>query len=188
MDGNPYAPPTAAVEDIPEAIEEPPYFAVTTFKFVVLSLCTLGLYEMYWFYQNWHRIKERDGSAIMPAIRSIFSVFFCYQCFDRIRDDTSAATGATFAAGPLASVWILSQFSSWMPDPYWLIAVVSFVFIIPVQRQVNRYNEEVAPAHDRNGSFSAANWIWMVLGGGLLLLALVGVFLPETVIALEPIE
>lgn len=90
MDANPYAPPTAAVEDIPEAIEKPPYFAVTTFKFIVLSLCTLGLYEMYWFYQNWHRIKERDGSAIMPAMRSIFSVFFCYQCFDRIRDDTSA--------------------------------------------------------------------------------------------------
>ncbi len=179
MSGNPYAPPAAVVEDIPETVEEPPYFAVSVFKFFVLSVCTFGLYEVYWFYQNWRRIKERDRSTIMPAMRSIFSVFFCYQCFDRIRSDTSAVTGTTFPAGPLAGVWILSQFTSRLPDPYWMISLASLVLFLPVQQQVNRYNEQVAPTHDRNGSFSVANWLWTILGGAMLLLVLLEFMMPD---------
>ncbi|MBB6095390.1 lipid-A-disaccharide synthase-like uncharacterized protein [Povalibacter uvarum] len=178
MSGNPYAPPAAVVEDIPEAVEEAPYFAVSVTKLIVLMMCTFGLYQIYWFYQNWRRIKQRDGSTIMPAMRSIFSIFFCYQCFDRIRRDTDAVTGTTFAAGPLASFWILSQFLSNLPDPYWLISILACLVFVPVQLQVNRYNEQVAPTHDRNGSFSAANWIFAILGGAMLLLVMLELLMP----------
>jgi len=34
-----------------------PLFPVATHKFIVLSICTLGIYELYWCYQNWKRIK-----------------------------------------------------------------------------------------------------------------------------------
>jgi hypothetical protein len=66
---NPYAPPTAAVADVeipatPRA--EPPFFVVSTRKLVIMCLCTMGLYELYWFYSQWRRIKNRERTDISP--------------------------------------------------------------------------------------------------------------------------
>lgn len=181
MSTNPYAPPNATVADIPvEQSPEPPFFAVSVFKFAVMSLCTLGLYQIYWFYRNWRSIKGRDGSNISPPLRSIFSIFYCYPCFDRIRREMSEEDMPKIAAGPLASGWIIAQLVSQLPGPLWLISLPAFVFFIPVQRAANQVNARVLPSHDPNESFTGANWAWILVGGSLLLLAVVGTFLaPE---------
>jgi hypothetical protein len=78
MSTNPYAPPNAVVADIPVAdvTHEAPLFAVSAFKLVIMSVFTLGLYQIYWFYRNWTCIKERDRSRILPALRSIFGIIY----------------------------------------------------------------------------------------------------------------
>jgi hypothetical protein len=48
---NPYAPPTAAVSDIDTVstsagAADTPFFAVTLFKYVLMFVCTLGLYQI----------------------------------------------------------------------------------------------------------------------------------------------
>lgn len=181
MSTNPYAPPTAAVADIPvEQAPEPPFFAVSVSKLAVMSVCTMGLYQIYWFYRNWRSIKERDRSRIMPPLRSFFGILYCYPCFRRIRRETTEANLASFAAGPLATGWIISQLVSLSPSWIWLIWIPNFVFFIPVQKAANQLNAQVVPSHDRNDSITAANWAWIVVGGLLFLLALVGTFLdPE---------
>ena len=45
---------------IPEQSNTPLYFPVSNTKLVLLSVCTLGLYEFYWFYKNWALVKERE--------------------------------------------------------------------------------------------------------------------------------
>lgn len=49
-----------------QGAEFPGYFAVSATKFIVMSACTLGLYEVFWFYKNWQRVKEKTGAQMMP--------------------------------------------------------------------------------------------------------------------------
>jgi len=177
MDTNPYAPPTAVVADITplEDAAEPPYFAVSVGKLAVMSLSTLNLYQVYWFFKNWQRIGDREGRNIWPVFRAIFAVFFCYQCFAAMRDDeASSQLGSRLRALPLAIGFIVTSVAWRAPAPWDWLSLASFLFLLPVQRHANRLNALASPSHDRNGRLSAWNWVAVVIGGGLLLLAITG--------------
>jgi len=92
-----------------------------------------------------------------------------------VRDyDHPALELSSLEAGPLAIGWILTVFAGLLPNPYFLFNYLGFVFLVPVQLRVNQINAAVAPGHYRNTRFTVGNWIWLVLGGGLLLLFLIG--------------
>jgi hypothetical protein len=55
--------------------------------------------------------------------------------------------------------------------------MASFVATLPVQYHVNRLNALASPAHNRNSRFTGWNWVALVVGGGLMLLAIAGEFL-----------
>ena len=44
----------------------PMYFAVSPLKLVVMSVCTMGGYELYWFYRNWVLVKNMENTDISP--------------------------------------------------------------------------------------------------------------------------
>jgi hypothetical protein len=71
----------------PLASNQAPCFPVSLLKLTVMSICTFGIYEAYWFYKNWNLIKQRRRSNIAPFWRAFFAYFFCYQCFDEIRQE-----------------------------------------------------------------------------------------------------
>jgi len=186
MSSNPYAPPMAEVADIVPSTpssrldEQPPFFAVSLVKLAVLSVCTLSLYELYWFYKNWKLIRARESSNILPFWRAFFAIFFCHACFARIRDhgDEQGVTPALPAAA-LATGWVVTMLLHKLPDPWWLVSFLSFLFMLPVQAYVNRVNAATAPAHDRNARFSVWNWLVTVLGGAFFLLAALGTLAGE---------
>lgn len=182
MSANPYAPPTAAVDDVrpEESAAQPPFFAVSLTKLLIMSVCTLSLYELYWFYRNWKCIKARERTNISPAPRAIFAYFYCYQCFSRIRDyDVEKTNRSNLAAGALAAGWIVTTLLWKLPDPYWWFSELAVFFLLPVQARVNQLNAEANPAHDRNARLRGWNWLAVVLGGALVLLAMVGTLMPE---------
>jgi hypothetical protein len=180
MTTNPYAPPTAIVADVDlRQVDgaQPPFFPVSILKLVVLSICTFGLYELYWFYKNWQAIKARERIDISPAPRAIFAVFYCYQCFARIRDfDTPTLASSKLAAGPLAIGWVVVTLLHKLPSSYWLVSMFAVAFFIPVQMCANRINTSVSPEHHPNARFTAWNWLGVALGSIWLALALVGSF------------
>jgi hypothetical protein len=157
-----------------------PYFAVSLLKLIVMSICTFGIYELYWFYKNWKLIKDREGIDIAPFWRAFFAVFFCYQCFSRIRA-TAASLGLhqSLYAGPLAAGWIITNLLWKLPDQYWLISMLSFLFILPAQTLANRVNATAAPHHDPNRRFTAWNLAGVAAGGILLILAIIGTFMSD---------
>ena len=183
MTTNPYAPPVAAVEDIPptpSVTQNTPFFPVSITKLVVMSVCTFSLYEVYWFYENWRRISARTGEKMVPWARALFSVFYCYQCFTNVRDyDRRTVDSSKLAAGPLAAGWIVATILWKLPDPYWWLSMLAVAFLLPVQVLANRTNSMVSPGHAKNSEFSALNWVAIVLGGLFLILALLGTFLPQ---------
>ena len=173
MTTNPYASPESQVLDISPADTaetSAPFFAVSTTKLVVLSFCTLGIYQLYWFYQNWRLIKRRTRENIMPVWRAIFGIFFCYSLFSRVRNHDPQSSAAKLDAGPLAAGWIVLGILARLPEPYWMITFLSVFVLLPVQGAINSINRQEAPDSDPNSRFSAWNWLAVVLGLPMLAL------------------
>lgn len=157
-----------------------PYFAVSLPKLIVMSFCTLGIYELYWFYKNWTLIKNRERIEIAPFWRAVFAVLFCYQCFSRIQANASSlGLQQSIPAGPLAAGWIITSILWKLPDPYWLVSTLSFLFMLPVQALANRINATVSPHHDPNSRFTWWNLAGMAAGSIVLILAIIGLFMPD---------
>ena len=153
-------------------------FPVSVLKLTVMSICTLGFYEWYWMHANWVRIRNRERLSISPARRTLFAIFFCYPLFQRMRALSVEAGGGWFPSALLALGWaITSGASRFLPAPYSLLALLGFVFFIPVQVSVNRANLLLAPEHQRNSRLSVWNWLLVAPFGLLMVLAIVGQFL-----------
>lgn len=159
----------------------PLYFPVSPLKLVVMSICTIGIYDLYWFYKNWALVKEREKLDIMPFWRAFFAYFFCYSLFKKIQDSTDKVSlGKSISPGPMAAGWIIVTLLWKLPDPYWLITYFSVFFLVPVQYVVNELNDVVAPTHNRNIKFTGWNIVGVVFGGLIVILGVVGIFLsPE---------
>jgi hypothetical protein len=191
MNENPYAPPKSVVADVvprrPTA--EPVFFPVSKTKLVVMSVLTLGFYDLVWFYQNWWIVRLRTGQSLSPVLRTIFAVLFCYGLFDRVRKAQGDDAGPRLQAGPLAVGWILTSLAGNFVGVDGSSPVVgllgiaiglsSVLFLVRVQDAVNAINRREAPDHDPNERFTGLNWFWLVLGGLLTLLTIVGTLMPE---------
>jgi len=159
----------------------PLYFAVSKTKLIVMSLCTGGIYEIYWFYKNWKLIKERTGQNIRPFWRAMFSIFFCHSLFKSVQSSVNShRRQSSINPGWLAVSYIVLC-STWRgPDPFWLISSLSVLPLLPVQGLVNGINAKAAPAADRNSNFSISNIIVMIIGGILLTFAALEPFIPSS--------
>src|SRR5690349_14128455 len=46
-----------------------PWFRVGTAKLLLMCVVTFGLYQIYWFYQQWRHVQRR-GERVHPALRT----------------------------------------------------------------------------------------------------------------------
>ena len=161
-------------ESKPPAIPQrtaPLYFPVSITKLIVMSIFTLGIYEIYWFYKNWTHVKIRTRQKIRPFWRAIFSVFYCYSLFKAVRESVDSHAGRQeINPGWLAAGYIILSISYKLPDPYWLVSLMAFLPLLPVQGAINNINATVAPVAARNGNFSVKNIFVMIIGGLCLVL------------------
>lgn len=174
-------PHTADVAGAPGAVALP-FFPVATHKFIILSMCTFTLYELYWSYQNWKRIKAASSENISPFWRAFFAPLWGFSLFKRIdASATSSGLDVWWSHGTLATVYLLLSILWRLPDPWWLISLASLLPMIPVQQTAQRVNERHAgpKTEARNQNYTAANIATIVFGGLFFVLAIVGTFLPE---------
>jgi len=171
-------PPEVSAEAAPQL---PPFFAVPVWKLALMSFFTFGLYEFYWFYRNWQRVRVREQVNISPFWRAFFGVIFCHECFAKIE---KYGLAKEIAPSPpiliLTILWIVSAISSRLPDPFWMISMLSFIFLLPVQAYANRINIQEMPMHNRNARLTAWNWVGVAIGSGAFTLILIGIFAPST--------
>lgn len=141
------------------------YFPVSLTKLVVMSFCTFGLYEIYWFYKNWSLISQHEDENIMPVLRTFFASVFCYSLFTRIQETAEAQElPISLSPGFLACGWIILTLLWRLPDPYWMVTLLAVFFLLPVQSAVNGINRSVNPQHDPNSHFSRWNIAIAVIG------------------------
>jgi hypothetical protein len=86
MIDNVYAAPTSNL-NAPRTQENGMFYVVSERKFYLLFIATLGMYSVYWFYQNWATYKagssygSSDAASIWPLGRTILAIFFVHALF-----------------------------------------------------------------------------------------------------------
>jgi hypothetical protein len=157
-----------------------PFFEVGVAKFVAMSLVTFGIYDLYWAYQQWTRIKTRTGENLSPFWRAVFGPLWGSSLLTQLQKDASThGINATWSAVPLGILYLAINITWRLPDPWWLISLLAFLPLVPAVRTIASTHDRLMPSRDKNVLFSGANWAGLVIGGLLLVLTIIGTFLPE---------
>ncbi len=162
-----------------EAPEESNYFSVSTTKLVVMSICSLGLYDLYWFYNNWQHIKKtkEEYSDISPFWRSLFAPLWAYSCLTHIQNECKKQEfHISLYCGFSAVIYFLLQASWKLPAPYMLISFFTFVPLLAANIATTKVNRKVNSNYEQNSRFKGWNWLALTVGSVLVLLNIVSAF------------
>jgi tetratricopeptide (TPR) repeat protein len=153
---------------------------VSKFKLIILSLCSFGIYELYWFYKNWKAEKDHTGENISPFAQALFAPLTAYSFFGKVNEEAKKI-GIPFQSTPsvLALIFILFNILWRLPDPYWMISFLGFIPLLPVVDCISKINAHINPRVIKNDNFSRSNWILIVCGVILLGFVCVESFIPE---------
>lgn len=107
-------------------------------KFVFLSVISFGTYEIWWIYKSWKFFKQKDELDINPIARALFAIIFFNSLLNQILDyaQEKKYTGS-YSPSFLFFGFLISNLLSRLPEPFWLISTLSFVFIIPPFKALN---------------------------------------------------
>lgn len=182
-----YAPPQAeiAIADT----DQPDFYVVAPWKFFLLSMVTLDLYLVYWFYRNWRNVKLNTGESLWAPARGLFYIFFTHSLFARV-DKKLDEEGQEFdwSAGSVATLLVVLALASNVLDrlafksigsPTTDLLSILMVPILPAvalkaQKAINLACGDADGS--QNAKLTGANWIWIVVGSLWWMLVLVGLY------------
>jgi hypothetical protein len=165
------AAPVAAPRPAPPAT---PWFVVGSSKFLLMCVVTFGLYQLYWFYQQWRHVQRR-GESVHPALRTLLSGLFCYALFRRIAD-TALERRVDPVPSPLlcTAAFIGLSLTVRLPQPWSLLSLLSLLPLALVQRTASKVALADVPTADPNTRLTPLNWIGIAMAAVLLILTLIG--------------
>jgi hypothetical protein len=107
-------------------------------KFVILSIVTLGLYELWWIFKSWRFFQDKEKSNILPAMRTVFSIFYLIPLFNKILNlAKNNGYKHSYVSLFLFMGIILASLFALLPTPFFLAALVSVIFLIPPFKALN---------------------------------------------------
>jgi len=163
--------------------EDAPYpYVISILKLSILSVATFGVYEVYWFYKQWKSFKVERELKVSPVARAIFAGIMSYSLFKEVSKAVRSVdkTKSGLEAGFLAIAYFI-LLSLWkLPESYWWLSILSFLPLIPVQKAINSYWKEKYHNKVTSSRFGLGNWIWSIIGGILVLLAIAGTISSES--------
>jgi hypothetical protein len=140
------------------------YHHVAVWKFELLSICTIGLYELYWFYKSWKFVQERDQPDILPFWRAVFAPIWYYSMARDLSEQMPAARSTT-SAGMFAVLYFLLNAAAWqLSDPYWLISFLTLFLMIPMVIDVDSINRRIRAEADTYHRFSLKHIAVVAIG------------------------
>ncbi len=141
-------------------------FTVSTKKLILMSLITIGFYDLYWFFRNWLAILRQENKKISPLGRTIFSVFYCYTLFKRIFTEAiRKGYRQKDISGTMAAVYILLiLISNRAPEPFDLIGILSFIPILFINNAARFNNLVVDPYYQESRKLTLGEILFMLTG------------------------
>jgi hypothetical protein len=153
---------------------QPRFYPVSTAKLIVLSLCTVGLYQLVWFYKTWKQEQERTGEDLSPFWRSVFAPLFASSLFTRVQEQaTELALPSSYSSLALAVAYFALGAAWRLPEPYNLVALLAFLPLLPVRATVAAINAAKAapqlPSYSlRFRDFVGVAGLWLFLFVGAI--------------------
>jgi hypothetical protein len=144
--------------------------------FIILSIASFGLYNLWWMYKSWRYIKYNENGDIHPALRALFTLFFGHQLFTKIAY-YSATRGYHAAYNPTVVLlaYIGLNFLGRLPEPFWLLSILSFIPLLGPVRAFNFYftgDAEASQSEFNNRKFflvAIGVIFWLLLALGMLM-------------------
>jgi hypothetical protein len=144
--------------------------------FIFLNVITLGLYEIWWIYKAWRFFQQKEKSNLMPAVRTILSLFLLISLFQRVLT-FAKEKGYTksYSSVLLVIAGLAFNFLSYVPSAFGLISIFSFVFFIPPFLALNyaKRNSKEVVVYEQT-SISARQIILIIAGSIFWILLIVG--------------
>jgi hypothetical protein len=160
--------------------------AQPVWHFVLLTIVTFGIYEIYWFYRNWKHLKFHKDLDISPGWRTvglfvpIYGIVLAYRQLRDIRDfSKEAGVDKTYSPGWILFGWLILSALCKLPEPFWLLSFLSVWPLAVVQEVLNSYWEKEQPELPIRIKFSDGEIALLVIGAIILVLALIGTFIPK---------
>lgn len=192
------APPESVAQTIPTRIPptpipvlgEPREFssAQPVWQFVLLSVCSFGLYHLVWFYRNWHLLKAHRHLRVTPLLRTIFAPIFVFSfyrsLFEITRPERDRSLGTVYAAGYFFTnllSYVLGQLTgrhslesilSLLTILILVLCIVNALCLVPAVRALNSFWEQQQPGLPMRRRLSGGAWVVIILGGLFWLLVL----------------
>jgi uncharacterized membrane protein len=152
-----------------------PWFPVARHKLIVMSVTTLSMYQIYWFFKNYQRMNQRTGSGGSPFWRAVLAPITAHGLFSHVRSDAqSRFIAVSWSSAGLAVIYFGLTLICFFDYPWWTLALGSVFALVPVHATMEEVNRKIAPNSVRNDSYSAANAVFIVLG---VTLTVVGLYL-----------
>lgn len=151
-------------------------------QFILLSVLSLGLYNIWWMFKAWRFFLQKDQLDIQPALRAIFSIFFLYGLFERIRKYAQQqGYSKRFSSGWMFLGVMVFSYLSYLPAPYFILYICSVLFYIPAFMALNyakRHTENIETIEQEK--FKTAHIILMFFGAIMWLLLFLSIYLELT--------
>lgn len=124
----------------------PAYHFVSPGRLFLMSFFSFGLYDVYWFYQNWMLVRRREKSNISPLWRASIAPIYCPALFGRVQNSAQEILSEdTVHLKWLGLLYLLVRIASNIPWTYSLVLLpMGGVILIPAQLVVNRIHSSLA--------------------------------------------
>lgn len=145
------------------------FFPVTPQKFIVMSLFTLGLYVLYWSYQNFRRIRDYSRESMIPLLRIFFLVIWIIPLLgDIYARAKESGVAVRWRPVVLGGLFILLSFVSLIPNPWSYVSLFAFLWLVPAVQTAQAVNSLAGDPEGKNSAYSGLN-VAAIVAGGLVL-------------------
>jgi hypothetical protein len=195
MNDNLYAPPQADMTlPLAASASDDMFYVVSQRKFTILFLATFGLYNVYWFYQNWSLVKRQSqfnygpDSDIWPVARVILALFYVHSLFNKVVDHAAArARPLMWDHKTHATVLVVMLIASNVVDRMHegnLTNVFILVLLFATcycERSAQAYINQSCgdPEGKSNNALTWVNYVWIALGCVFWVAVMLGMFMPD---------
>lgn len=163
------------------------YFHIPIRRLIILNILSGGLYQLYWFYRQWRFWSEKHKQGHQSFDREAARIFFVLSILNKIETDRelNAVCRADFNGNRLFWMWVvfglagyafytLTGISNVLHEVFFMLTlVIDVIFLLPVQRYINRVNEKLGNPYARFGF-----WEYLAIALGLFPLLILLIFLP----------
>jgi hypothetical protein len=167
---------------------EAQFFPVSMSKFVIMSISSFMLYNLFWMYKFWRWKREMEGAKIMPAWRTFFCIIWLFPTFREANNRLGDAKIPVWI-GVVGAIWlVVSTIANSVPadanptDFYisLVVGLLGWLAFVPPVIAVNRLNGGDSAALKANSRYNGWNIAGMVIGFLFLFLMFVMGFLELT--------